>query len=161
MNLLARLAPLHGSDLVVYAAKSLIVVAVVLVGFRLLGKREAAQLNVYDLAMLMALSNVVQNAMTGGRGNLPIGLVTSSTVVLAAWVLGRLLYRRPSLAHRLLGSPTILVSRGRVLHARMRRERVTDDELAAALREHGLEGPAQARLVVLERDGTLSVVPEG
>ena len=118
-----------------------------------------SQLNVYDLAMLMAVSNAVQNAMTGGLGNFTVGLVTSSVVVVSAWVLTRLLARRPGLQRRVLGSPTVLVQDGQVLRGRMRRERITDADLGEALRAHGIETPAQAGMVVLEVDGSLSVVP--
>ena len=155
----AAVSPAGPSDLGVHAVKTLIVVVVLIAGLRLLGKREMSQLNVYDLALLMTISNAVQNAMTGGRGNLTIGLVTSSTVVATAWALTRVIARRPALESRIVGSPTILVHDGVVLKDRMRRERIDDDELRETLRGHGLDDPGQAALVVLEVDGTLSVVP--
>jgi uncharacterized membrane protein YcaP (DUF421 family) len=157
--IVAVVPPAGPSDLGVHAIKTLIVVVVLIAGLRLLGKREMSQLNVYDLALLMAISNAVQNAMTGGRGNLAIGLVTSSTVVATAWALTRVIARRPALESRVVGSPTILVHDGVVLQDRMRRERIDHDELLETLRGHGLENPGQAALVVLEVDGTLSVVP--
>ena len=141
------------------AAKSFVVVVVLLVGFRLTGKRGLAEFNVYDLAMVMALSNAVQNAMTGGLGNLPIGLATSSTVVVTAWVISRLLARHTRLEERVLGTPTLLVNQGQVLTGRLQRQRVTEDQLDEACREHGVDAPADCSLVVLEVDGSLSVVP--
>ena len=75
------LAPVSATRVAEQAAKTAVVVVVLLVGFRLTGKRGLSQFNVYDLAMIIALSNAVQNAMTGGLGNLPIGLATSSTVL--------------------------------------------------------------------------------
>lgn len=155
----ARPAPISASDVEVQAIKSVVVVVVLLVGFRVLGKREMAQLSVYDLAMLFALSNAVQNAMTAGRGNLAIGLATSSTVVIAAWLLTRVLLRRPRLTARVIGSPTIVVHDGHVLVGRLRRERVTDAELRAAVRAYGLEDMRDVALAVLEVDGSISVVP--
>jgi uncharacterized membrane protein YcaP (DUF421 family) len=139
----------------------LIIMVVLVVGFRLFGKREAAQLNVYDLAMLMALANAVQNAMTEGLGNLPIGLATSTAVVIAAWVLSRLLLRRPGVEERFVGTPTVLVNNGRVVSAALRRQQVTREELGDALRQRGVDKPRDARLVVLEIDGSISVVPFG
>ena len=159
LGAVSRPAPIAASDVVVQAIKSVIVVSFLLVGFRVLGKREAAQLSVYDLAMLFALSNAVQNAMTAGKGNLAVGVATSSAVVVTAWAVTRFLTRRPRLEARVIGTPTILVHDGQVLSGRMRRERVTDEELAAAIRSYGLEGPLEVALAVLEVDGSISVVP--
>jgi uncharacterized membrane protein YcaP (DUF421 family) len=152
-------APISPSDVAVQATKSVIVVAFLLVGFRALGKREMAQLTVYDLAMLFALSNAVQNAMTAGKGNLAVGLATSSAVVMAAWALTRVLSRRPNLEARVIGSPTIVVRHGHILAGRLRRERISEDELAAAIRAYGIEDPRDVDLAVLEVDGSISVVP--
>jgi uncharacterized membrane protein YcaP (DUF421 family) len=140
--------------------KSLIVVAFLFVGFRVAGKRELSQLNVYDLAMLMALSNAVQNAMTAGLGNLWVGLATSSTVVISAWAFTRILARRPGLERGVMGTPTLLVFNGKILTDRLRREAVTAEQLVEACRERGIEGPGDAKSVVLEVDGSISVIPE-
>lgn len=153
------LPPASLTTLEVQAAKTLVVFVLVGASLRLLGKREAAQLNVYDLAMLMALANAVQNAMTGGRGNLTVGLVTSSTVVLAAWALTRVIVRVPAVERAVIGSPTILVHDGRPMREAMRRERVTPEDLEAALRAYGMTGVRDAQLAVLEVDGSISVVP--
>ena len=150
--------PISASDVGVQAAKAAIVTVALIIGFRLFGKRELAQLNVYDLAMLFALSNAVQNAITGGRGNLAIGLATSSTIVLIAWILTRILARQPRLATRVLGSPIIVIHDGKVLTERLRRARITRNELAAAVRAYGLQSPKDVALGVLEVDGSISVV---
>jgi uncharacterized membrane protein YcaP (DUF421 family) len=153
------IASVSGGRVAQQSAKSLIVVTVLFVLFRVAGKRELSQLNVYDLAMLMALSNAVQNSMTGGLGNLAIGLATSSTVVVSAWVVTRVIGRRPGLERRVMGTPSVLVLDGRILRGHLRREEVTDDELAEACRGRGIEGPSAAKLVALEVDGSISVIP--
>jgi len=155
----SHLPPITARGLEVQAAKTVVVFALVATGLRLLGKREASQLNVYDLAMLMALANAVQNAMTGGRGNLGVGLVTSSVVVLLAWGVTRLILRKPGIERLVIGSPTILVHQGRVLTDRLRRQRVSSDELRAAIRGYGLSGLRQVQTAVLEVDGSISVIP--
>jgi uncharacterized membrane protein YcaP (DUF421 family) len=144
---------------VVYAARTLIVLVVLGIALRLLGKREASQLTIYDLAMIMALSNAVQNALTGGRGDLSIGLASAGTIVFVTWLFASALRRRPDIERRFVGVPTLLVYDGRPLRHRMRRELVSDDDLRAALRERGLSDTRQARMVVLEVDGSITVVP--
>jgi uncharacterized membrane protein YcaP (DUF421 family) len=159
VTLIAVVAPVTVGDVAVYAAKSVIILLVLVAGFRLLGKREMAQINVYDLALLMAASNAVQNAMTGGRGNLGIGMASSSALLLVGWLVTRAVARHPALEARIVGSPTVLVSDGQVLVHRLRREHVTREELDAAIRGRGLAGPREVRLAVLEVDGSISVVP--
>ena len=105
VSLVLASAPVSASRVGEQAAKTFILVVVLLVAFRVTGKREIAQFTVYDLAMVMALSNAVQNAMTGGLGNFAIGLVTSSTLVLTAWVISRVIARQPRLEADVLGHP--------------------------------------------------------
>lgn len=156
---MSALPPITAHGLEVQAAKTVIVFAVVATGLRLLGKREASQLNVYDLVMLMALANSVQNSMTGGKGNIGVGLVTSSVVVLLAWGLTRLIVRHPGAERLVIGSPTILVHGGRVLTDRLRRQGINRDELMAAIRAYGLSDLHQVQSAVLEVDGSISVIP--
>lgn len=159
MNLVLALAPVSGVRVGEQAAKTAVLVIVLLIGLRITGKREMSQFTVYDLAMIIALSNAVQNAMTGGLGNFPIGLATSSTIVVIAWGISRLLARRPRLAADVLGTPTLLINDGRVLEDHLRDAHVTPDELSEACREHGVGGPRDCHLAVLEIDGSISVVP--
>jgi uncharacterized membrane protein YcaP (DUF421 family) len=133
---------------------------VLLVAFRLLGKRAASQMNVYDLAMLMAVSNAVQNAMTGGRGELPVGLYCSTAVVVLGWALSRLLIKAPTLESRLVGKPTLIINDGVLLSDHMRRECLTEEEVQVAIRQHGLTDASQVLMAVFEVDGTISIVPK-
>ncbi len=144
----------------VLAVKSLVVLLVLLFALRLMGKRQIGQWNIYDLAMVMAVANAVQNAMTRGRGEVVVGFVTAGTILVGAWTLTRLFWRAPAMEEHILGTPTVLVLDGVVLRDRMRQERITDDELATALRQHGLTRPEQAHMAILEIDGSISVVPK-
>ena len=145
----------------VLAAHTLIILMVIVVGLRLLGKRQIGQMNVYDLVLIMALSNCVQNAMTHGNGNLSAGIVTSGTLMFIGWASAKMFVLAPGVEKHIVGSPTVLVNQGEVLPDRMRREHITNNELMAALRRHGLQDAEDAAVVVLEIDGTLSVVPKG
>lgn len=146
-------------DLSIYFAKSAVVLLFLFAGYRLMGKRQIAQFNLYDLATIMALANAVQNAMTRGKGDLSVGLVCSSSLILVGWGISRLVARIPGSQAFVYGTPTVLVSDGTVLVDHMHKERVTHDELLAAMRGHGLTSVAQVRLAVLEVDGAISIVP--
>ena len=147
-------------DLSVLAGKSAVVIIYLFVLYRLLGKRQLAQFNLYDLATIMAVANAVQNAMTSGKGDLAVGFVCAGTLLFVGWIVTRVMVRAPKAQHLMFGTPTIILSEGQVFSDRMHRERVSTEELEAALRQHGLCEPSEAKLAVLEVDGSISVVPQ-
>ena len=151
--------PISAHRVLVQAIKTLIVFVLLVVGFRLLGKREAAQLNVYDLAMLMALANAVQNAMINNDNTLGGGVVAALVLLLANRLLNVVIVRSPKVERALVGEPVLIVSDGVVLQGAMERQGITRDQLEAALREHGYDSLDGIHSVILEVDGSMSVVP--
>ncbi|MGH2459424.1 MAG: DUF421 domain-containing protein [Chloroflexota bacterium] len=143
----------------VIAARTVIVLLVLLVGVRIFGKRQVGGMNIYDLVLVLLLANAVQNAMTQGSGLLGVGIVSAGVLLLVDRFLGTLFVKRPTLEARLVGTPTIIIKDGQLEPAHMRREGVTEEEVLAALRGYGLNEPADVKLAVLEADGSLSVVP--
>ncbi len=141
------------------SARTAIVMIVLIVGLRLLGKRQIGQMNIYDLSMILALANGVQNAMTGGRGNLSVGIVSAGTLFIAGYFFTRLFVRIPKLESRIVGSPTIMLADGKLLADRLHREGVTENQLQMVMHQHGLTAYSQVKLAVLEVDGTISIVP--
>jgi uncharacterized membrane protein YcaP (DUF421 family) len=147
------------SGLLIVAAKTTVVYCFLVIGLRLLGKRELGQMNIYDLVLIIVLANAVQNAMVGDDNTLAGGLVAATTLLLLNRLFTLVIGRFPRLEHALVGEPVLIVNNGDLLPDRMRREGVTREQLQGALREHGLTNPGQARLCVLEVDGSISVVP--
>ena len=140
-------------------ARTLIVLLWLTGGLRLLGKRQLGQMNIYDLAMIMALANSVQNAMTMGKGELGVGIVSAGTLLLFGRVMTSLFVKLPRLEATLVGTPTTIISQGALIPAHIAREHITEAQLMQALHAHGLNKVAQVELAVLETDGTMSVVP--
>src|SRR5262249_30937521 len=129
-------------------------------GLRALGKRQVGQMNIYDLALIMALANSVQNAMTSGKGDLSVGLVSAGTLLVIGWAISMLFIRMPKLEERLIGTPTVLIHEGHIEHEHLRREHIAMEELLAVVRQHGLPDPRDVKLAVLEVDGSISIVPK-
>jgi len=137
-----------------------VVYVVVLLGLRLSGKRQIGQFTPFDLVLILLIANAVQNAMVGPDTSLLGGLIAAMSLLAINAIVSRVV-SSDTLAQRLaLGTPTLLVSDGRLILEHMRREGVTENELLTALREHGLDSIDDAKLVVLEIDGTISVVPK-
>ena len=147
-------------ELSVLAAKTAIVMLFLFIAFRLLGKRNVGQMNLYDLAMIMALANAVKNAMTAGKGNLAVGIVSSGTLLAIGWAASRFFIRSPKTESLLLGSPAVLLTDGKILKDRLVAERISKDELMTAMRMHGITDPKKVALAVLEVDGSISIVPK-
>jgi uncharacterized membrane protein YcaP (DUF421 family) len=141
------------------AARTVIVVVFLIVGLRLLGKRQLGQMNIYDLALIMALANAVQNAMTSGNGNLSVGFVSAGALIAAGKLLSMLFTRSARWEARIVGTPALVIYEGKLVPENLRREHISEDQVMMALRQHGLTDPEQVEMAVLEVDGSLSVVP--
>ncbi len=143
----------------IIVGKTLVVYVVLVVGLRLLGKRELGQMNIYDLVMIVVLGNAVQNAMMNNDNTLGGGVIAALTLLAANRTLNTVVRRSRRLEQFLVGQPTVILSEGKPNVAAMEHEGVTVEQLHAALREHGLERFEDAHLAILEVDGTISVVP--
>jgi uncharacterized membrane protein YcaP (DUF421 family) len=150
---------LYGASIIV--AKVAVVILYLSVLYRLFGKRSAAQMNLYDLAAIVAIANSVQNAMTQGKGDLYVGIAASATLLLMGWFVSNWLVKFPRLEKALIGSPTLLVYEGHLLKDRLAKEHITVREIVATMHQHGLCHFSEVGMAVLEVDGSISIVPAG
>ncbi len=139
--------------------RSFAVYAFLLIAFRIAGKRQVGQLTPFDLVVLLVISNVVQNALIGNDNSLGGGLLGAASILVFNYLVAEVSYRSKRARHWLEASPTMLVHNGQVLHDNLRRERLTLDELMAALRRGGVAEVHEVRFAVLEDNGGVSVVP--
>jgi len=124
---------------------------------RLFGKRELAQLNPFDLVVLLSLSNTVQNAIIGDDNSVSGGMIGAFALLAINWILMRILYRAPKVTAVLEGSPATLVENGIVKHDALKKETLTHEELISILNKNGFNDPADVDLCVLEPNGTFYV----
>ncbi len=124
---------------------------------RVFGKRELAQLNPFDLVVLLSLSNTVQNAIIGDDNSLSGGLVGALALLAANWGLNRVLFAMPKLNRMLQGKDTVLVEDGIVDEAAMRREIMTREELVEVLHKQSIRGLGDVKKCTLEPSGTFYV----
>jgi len=139
--------------------RSVVVYLFLLIAFRLTGKRQVGQLTPFDLVLLLLISNVVQNAVIGNDNSLGGGLLGAIAILLLNRLVVEITYRSKRLRRILEATPTILVHNGKVLHQNLDRERVTMDDLLAALRRNGVADVMHVRVAVLEENGGISVIP--
>jgi uncharacterized membrane protein YcaP (DUF421 family) len=137
------------------AIRTLVVYFAVVGLLRVAGKRTLAQLNSFDLVVLLLLSNVVQNAIIGNETSLPGGLLGAVILITANYVVVRLTFRQRWLNKLLQGTATPLYVEGRVQERNLEHEQMTEQELVTALQRQGLE-LEDAERVDLEPEGTLN-----
>jgi uncharacterized membrane protein YcaP (DUF421 family) len=142
-------------------ARTATIYLVILVALRLAGKRELGQLTVFDLLVLLLISNSVQNAMVGTDSSVLGGLIAAAVLLLMDRTISAMVMRFPHLRRTIEGSPTLLILHGEVLRDHLRKEGLDEETLQAALREHGMGDSAEVEMAVLEIDGSISVVPAG
>jgi len=135
-----------------------VVYFLVLAGIRISGKREVGQMTPFDLTLLLLLSNSVQNAMTGPDTSVAGGAAAAVTLLILNYLVAELAGANRNFRKFIQGQPSLLVHDGEIIAAHMAREHVTMDALQCALREHGVSTYKEAALVVLEVDGSMSVL---
>lgn len=125
---------------------------------RLSGQRSLAQMNAFDLVVLLILSNTVQNAIIGDDTSLLGGIIGATTLVLVNLGVVRFLYQHSDLDKRVEGEPIPLVADGRPLAANLHRALLTEDELLAAVHRQGVSSIAECAQVILETGGAITVI---
>jgi uncharacterized membrane protein YcaP (DUF421 family) len=126
---------------------------------RLSGKRTLAKLNAFDLVVTVALGSTLATVLLSSDVSLVSGLVAIALLVVLQLVVAWLSSRSRSVRRAVKASPSLLLHRGRILDDRLAAHRVTAGEVRQAARAQGIGGLEQLEAVVLETDGTLSVVP--
>jgi uncharacterized membrane protein YcaP (DUF421 family) len=141
------------------AVKTTVVYLFLIVGLRILGKRELGQMTIYDVVLLIVLANSVQNSMVGQDNSLCGGLIAAVVLLVLNKMFNTILGRSMHLRAVMVGEPLLILNHGHLIYSHMAKEGITKDQVMAALREHGLTSLDQAQIAVLEVDGSISVVP--
>src|SRR5579871_3034049 len=117
--------------------RAAVVYIFLIVGLRLSGKRELAQLNPFDLVVLLTLSNTVQNAIIGDDNSVTGGLIGAATLLLLNFLVVRFLFRHEKLDQLVEGQATVLIENGKVLESQLTKEVLTIEELRTAAHKQG------------------------
>ena len=124
---------------------------------RLFGKRELAQLNPFDLVVLLSLSNTVQNAMIGDDNSVSGGIIGAFSLLTINWLLTRILFRMPKLNNAFEGHASVLIRNGVVDWAEAKREALTELELRSVLHRQGYDDFSEIEKCVLEPNGNFYI----
>lgn len=128
---------------------------------RVTGKRTLTKLNAFDLVVTIALGSTLATVMLSEEVALAEGLLALALLVGLQFVVTWISVRVPSFLRLVKAEPTLLCYRGQLLEEALLAERVTAEEVRAAVRSEGLAEVEAVEAVVLETDGTLSVLTRG
>jgi uncharacterized membrane protein YcaP (DUF421 family) len=132
------------------------VYAFLIVGLRLAGKREMAQLNPFDLVVLLTISNTVQNAIIGDDNSVTGGLIGAATLLIVNNLVVRFLYRHEKLERLVEGDPDVLIENGEVRMDRLRDELITVTELEAVAHKQGFSSLNVIEKAILDPGGSIA-----
>jgi uncharacterized membrane protein YcaP (DUF421 family) len=137
--------------------RPIVVYLFLVVLLRVFGKRELAQLNPFDLVVLLSLSNTVQNAIIGNDNSVTGGLIGAFSLLAVNYVVVRFLFRHRRLDQIMEGTPTVLIEHGKVRRQSLAKELLTEPELLTVLHRQGFSGLEEVERCVLEPGGSFSV----
>jgi uncharacterized membrane protein YcaP (DUF421 family) len=125
---------------------------------RMTGKRTLSKMNAFDLVVTVALGSTLATILLSKDVALAEGLLAFALLILLQFTVTWSSVRSQRVRAWIKAEPRLLFHDGSFLGGEMRRERVTEDEVVAAMRQAGHDGPLAVRTVVLETDGSMSVV---
>ena len=134
--------------------RPVLVYAFLVVVLRIFGKRELAQLNPFDLVVLLSLSNTVQNAIIGNDNTVTGGFLGAFTLLLVNYLVVRFLFKHKRLDQIVEGNPTTLIKNGRIRPEGMAKELLTESELQVVAHRQGFTNLKEIETCVLEPGGT-------
>jgi uncharacterized membrane protein YcaP (DUF421 family) len=133
--------------------------AALILMLRISGKRTLSKMNAFDLVVTVALGSTMATVVIDKSVPLAEGVLAFAVLIGLQFAITWLSVRSQWLRSLIKSEPTLLVSDGIYLAKAMRSQRVTREEVDAALRDEGIATVDKAAFVVLETDGSLSVVP--
>jgi uncharacterized membrane protein YcaP (DUF421 family) len=138
--------------------RTILVFSVLLVLTRVIGRRELSSLQPFDLILLIILGDAVQQGLTQDDYSLTGAFLVIFTFAVLQVFVSWVGYRFPKARPVLEGEPIVVVQDGNVIERNLRRERLTEDEIAEEARCNGIAHLAEIRWAVLETNGKISFI---
>ncbi|MDZ7706762.1 MAG: DUF421 domain-containing protein [Trueperaceae bacterium] len=125
---------------------------------RIFGNRTLSKMNAFDAIVTIALGSTLATLVLDSAVSLAEGATAFALLIGLQYIVTWSSARMPWVKHLVTGEPKLVAFRGKMLHDAMRRTRVTEDEIRAALRNDGYAGFEDVEAIVLETDGVFSIV---
>ena len=136
--------------------RPILVYVFLIVGLRLAGKRELAQLNTFDLVVLLTLSNTVQNAIIGDDNSVTGGCIGAATLLAVNHWVNRFLYGHAKIDRLVEGDADVLIESSVIQQDRLKKELITVTELLSAAHKQGFATLDEIDRAILEPGGSIA-----
>jgi len=133
--------------------RPIIVYVFLVILLRIFGKRELAQLNPFDLVVLLSLSNTVQNAIIGDDNSVTGGIIGAVSLLVMNYLVVRFLFKHRRLDQIIEGDPAVLLKDGKVNNKELAKELITKAELLVIARRQGFDTLDDVEEIILEPGG--------
>lgn len=131
-----------------------------LVILRISGKRTLSKMNAFDLVVTVALGSTLSTIIVSRQTGVADGLTALALLVGLQYTVAWLSVRWPGFKRLIKAEPTLLFHQGQYLKQAMRQQRISEDEILAAMRSTGAPAPDGVTAIVLETDGSISVIQD-
>jgi uncharacterized membrane protein YcaP (DUF421 family) len=138
--------------------RTILVFGVLLVLTRVIGRRELSSLQPFDLILLIVLGDAVQQGLTQDDYSLTGAFLVIFTFAVLQVFVSWVGYKFPGTRPVLEGEPIVIVQDGNLIERNLKRERLTEDEIAEEARCNGIAHLAEVRWAVLETNGKISFI---
>ncbi len=125
---------------------------------RLVMKREAGQLGIADLLVIVVLADAAQNAMAGGYQSITDGMLLVGVIIFWSYALNWIGYHSKTFSRFIYPPPLLLIKDGKIIRENMRRELIPEQKLRATLREHDIDDFSEVKEAYMESEGRISIV---
>lgn len=138
--------------------RAVFVYLLILVVTRVVGRRELGEMEPFDFILLVVVGDLVQQGVTQSDQSLTGTTIVIATLCVLTVGTSYLGFRFRRLRPLLEGDPIVLIADGEVRERALRRQRITDDELAAEARQQSIGSLGDVRFAVLESSGKISFI---
>ena len=127
---------------------------------RLSGKRTLSKMNAFDFVVTVALGSTLATVLLSSSVSLARGVLAFAVLIFLQFIITWLSTRSSAVRSLVKAEPTLLVHKGEFLRGAMKQERITEEEIRAAMRSQGISAVEEVEAVVLETTSDVSVVPQ-
>lgn len=143
-----------------YIVRALVVYIFVYTLLRLVGKKQIGELSPFDLVLTLIISESVSAALTGGDNSVTAGLISVTTFVTANYAMDFIMFKSDKAEKILDGEAKMIIKDGQINEKVRQQEKITYDEIASVLREHGVKKISDINYAMVETNGQISIVED-
>jgi uncharacterized membrane protein YcaP (DUF421 family) len=142
------------------ALRAAFLYAFVVVLMRVMGRRELSSLSPLDLVLLIVLGDAIQQGMTQDDYSVTGAVIAVSTIAVVQVGISYLSFRSRRARRVLEGEPVVIIEDGKLIERNLRRERLTEDEIAEKMRTQQIASVEDVEWGILESSGNMSFIPK-